>query len=157
MPTIRTIFAPPPRPPGTHRLGVWLDAHDPNPLCSGSPGLLGEAGQVARVAGEQDNRPGLIEGDHGEKRIERALVTRQPGPSEQLASCTPLLLIDRNHRDPPEHAMQASIPGAAAQNLGQRWRGGDDVATPSPNDLEEVPRPRIATGQLDETLGIQNQ
>jgi hypothetical protein len=101
-------------------LGAWLDAHDLDSLRSAKPGFFGEAGQVSRVAGEQDDRPGLTECDHGEERIERAPMTRQPGPAEQFAGRAALLLIDRDHCDPPEHAVQASIPGPAAQNLGQR-------------------------------------
>jgi hypothetical protein len=134
-----------------------LDANDFDPLCSGTIRFLSETGQVPRVTGEQDDRPGLIECDHGEERIERAPVTRQPGPPEQLPSRTPPLRVDRDHRDPPEHAVHASIPGTAAQHFGESRRGGDDVATPPSGNLEEVPRLRVAAGQLDETFGIENQ
>jgi hypothetical protein len=144
-------------PPGARRPRSWLDAYDPDPLRSGTSRFFCEAAQVLRVAGEQDDRPGLTKRDHGEQRIQGTPVTRHPRPAQQLASRAALLLVDRDHGDPAEHVVHASVPGTAAQDFGKGRRGGNDVAAPSPDDLEEVPRPRIATGQLDETLGIENQ
>jgi hypothetical protein len=121
------------------------------------PRLLGQAGQVLWVASEQDHRPWLLERDHGQKRIEGAPMTRQPGPSEQFAGRTPLRLMDRYHRHPAEHAVHASVPGPASQDFGKSRRGGNYVAMPPSSDLEDVPRPRVAARQLDETFGIENQ
>jgi hypothetical protein len=84
-------------------------------------------------------------------------VPRQSGPAEQLACRTPLLLVDRDHRDPSEHAVYTSVSRPAAQNLGESRRCGYDAATPPSDGLEEVPRLSVAAGQLDETFGIENE
>jgi hypothetical protein len=119
--------------------------------------FLGQAGQVFRVASEQDDRPGLLERDHGQKRIEGAPVTRQSGPPEQFAGRPPLRLIDRDYRYPAEHAVHAGVRRPASQDFGKSRRGGNDVAMPPSSNLEDVPRPRVAAGQPDETFGIKNQ
>ncbi|HTS96954.1 MAG TPA: hypothetical protein VMI33_10060 [Streptosporangiaceae bacterium] len=74
-------------------------------LSPGAAGFLGEPGQIAGVAGEQDDRPGLAECHHGQQRIKRASVARQPGAARQFAGRAPLRLVDRGHRHPAEHAM----------------------------------------------------
>jgi hypothetical protein len=116
-----------------------------------------QAAQVSWVAGEHHDRPGLVKRDHGEKRVERAPVTRQTAPAEQLPGRTALLLVNRDYGDPAEGAVYASIPGTATQDLGESGRGGDDSALPVASGLDQSKDGRMVGGQLGQALSVENE
>jgi hypothetical protein len=120
-------------------------------------GFLGETRQVSGVAGQQNGRPRLGKRDNGEERVEGAPVTRQPGAPEQLARSAALLLINRDHCHSAEHTVHASVPGRAAEDLGESRRGRHDAATPPSGSLEAASGLRVTASQLDETFGIEDQ
>jgi hypothetical protein len=128
-----------------------------NSLCLVPPGFLGEPGQVGGIASEQNDRPRLSQRDDGHQRVEGAPMPGKPGAAEQFACRATLLLADRDHRELTENAVHRCVAWAAAQYLGQRRCGRDNVAAPPASSLETIPGTRIAAGELDETLGIQDQ
>jgi hypothetical protein len=113
------------------------------------PCFLRQAAQVPWVAGEHHDRPGLVKRDHGEKRVERAPVTRQTAPAEQLPGRTALLLVNRDHGDPAERAVYASVPGTATQDLGESGRSGDDQVIESPAGSQPVAAPSSLSSVIE--------
>ena len=93
-------------------------------------GFLGKTRQVSGVAGQQNGRPRLGKRDNGKERVE--------GHSA-------------------EHTVHASVPGRAAEDLGESRRGRHDAAPPPSGSLEAASGLRVTAGQLDETFGIEDQ
>ncbi|HTZ28554.1 MAG TPA: hypothetical protein VMC83_31435 [Streptosporangiaceae bacterium] len=99
--------------------GQPSDAGDFYGLFLANARFFSEAAQIPRVTGENHYGPRLVKRDHSEKRVERAPVSRQPGPAKQFACRASLLLVDRDHSDLTEHAVQESIAGTATQHFGE--------------------------------------
>jgi hypothetical protein len=157
MLTSRTIFVRRGRRPETLHAGGPSDADDSHALSLANLRFLGQAAQIPWIAGEHHDRPWLVKRDYGEKRVERAPVPRQPAPTETLTRSAAMLLINRDHRDPAEHAVHASVCGKPPKHFCQGRRSRDDTATALSDGLEEVARPRVTAGQFDETFGVENQ
>lgn len=151
------LASPMPEARAARRRAAGLNADHPDSLCPGESGFLGETGQVAGIAGEQDGRPCLGQGHNGEQRVERAPMTRQPGPAEQLASGSAGLLVDRDDLDSAQDPVHARVPGRASQDLTQSRRRSNNSAVAAMGGLGIGVGSHIISCQFAQGLSIEDQ
>jgi len=131
--------------------------HDLNSLRLVASWLIGQAGHVLGVAGQQDDRARLGERDHGDQGVERAPMPGEPSAAEQLASRSPPLPVDGDNGDPAECPVHPRVSGPTSKNLGQGRRGYDDDGTAMVRLFGLGPGNWIPAGQLDQAFGVKDQ